>query len=374
MKFHLVLFFTRGVSLRTWAFTGMLDREIAIYQWLVSRGADVSLVTYGDCSDLQYANRLGKINILCNVASEPLEQYEAKLLKIHEQALASANIIKTNQTYGAQTALRAAKHLGVPFVARCGYMWSSNAAREHGVNSDQAKEARRVEQEVFSGADAVVVTTSSMERDVTARLPQVAGKIHVIPNYVDTRLFRPMSVVPTPDSLLFVGRIAPEKNIDLLLEASSSLRARIRIIGEGRLRPSLQDRFSHLREKVTWEGTVPHRDLPLYINEATVFVLPSKYEGHPKALLEAMACGSAVVGGDSPGIREIITHGENGLLSGLTPFSLRENIRRLINDADLRKHLGKHARQHILDHYSLEKVANKELDLICKLLRCRNCV
>lgn len=372
MKFHLVLFFTRGVSLRTWALTGMLDREIAIYRRLIEKGAEVSFVTYGGPSDLDYADRLGKIRILCNVSSEPLERYEEKLAALHCEALASADVIKTNQSYGAQTALRVARHLDVPLVARCGYLWSANAAREYGTDSDQAWEARRTEEEVFSAAEAVVVTTSSMKNDIAGRLPEVAGKINVIPNYVDTTLFCPMPVEPTPNSVLFIGRIALEKNIDLLLEALSSLPATLRIIGEGRLRPKLQDRFSHLDDRVTWEGAVPNTELPQYINEATAFVLPSRYEGHPKALLEAMACQSAVVGGDSPGIREIITHGENGLLCELKPFSLRDTIRHLITDLELRRRLGAQARRYVLDRYSLEKIAKKEWELFCRLLTRRS--
>ncbi len=369
MKFHLVLFFTRGVSLRTWAFTGMLEREIAIYQRLIQQGAEVSFVTYGDHSDLDYAKRLGNIRILCNASSEPLERYEENLLAIHGKTLKSADVIKTNQTYGAQIALRIARRLGIPLVARCGYLWSANAAREHGSDSAQARAACCTEKEVFSAADAVVVTTSLMERDVAARIPEAAHKIEVIPNYVDTDLFRPMAMESVPDSVLFVGRIAPEKNLDLLLEALASLPARLRIIGEGRLRPTLQTRFSYLDDRVAWEGTVAHRELPRFINESAIFALPSRYEGHPKALLEAMACESAVVGGDSPGIREIITHGENGLLSELKPFSLRETIRRLLNDSQLRRHLGKTARRYVLNRYSLEKIVKKEWDLLCRLLQ-----
>ncbi len=224
----------------------MLDREIAIYQRLIQQGAEVSFVTYGDHSDLDYAERLGEIKILCNVSSEPLEWYEENLLELHGNWLTSADVIKTNQTYGAQVALRVARELGVPLVARCGYLWSANATREYGKDSEQARMARCTEEEVFSAADAVVVTTSLMERDIASRIPGAAHKIEVIPNYVDTDLFRPMSVESTADSVLFVGRIAPEKNLDLLLEALASLPARLRIIGEGRLRPTLQNRFSYL--------------------------------------------------------------------------------------------------------------------------------
>ncbi len=219
MNHHLTLFFTRGVSLRTWSMLGMLEREVAIYRRLVESGFDVSFVTYGDASDLVYADKLGGIKVLCNETGMPLEQYESMLLALHGRSLHNRGVIKTNQTLGGELALQTARVLGRPFVARCGYMWSLNAGREHGEQSPAATEARRVEELVFAAADRVVVTTDAMRLNVAQRLPDVAGRVAVIPNYVDTDLFRPIGTAIGEPSLLFVGRIAPEKNLAALLEA-----------------------------------------------------------------------------------------------------------------------------------------------------------
>ncbi len=73
------------------------------------------------------------------------------------------------------------------------------------------------------------------------------------------------------------------------------------LIGEGRLRPELQRRFSNLDGRVTWEGNVSNSQLPDYFNRAEIFVLLSLYEGHPKTLIEAMACGLPAIGADSRG-------------------------------------------------------------------------
>jgi hypothetical protein len=61
---HLVLFFTRGVSLQTWDRVGMFDREVAIYRRLHDRGVQVSFITYGNRLDLNYADRIPGIRIL----------------------------------------------------------------------------------------------------------------------------------------------------------------------------------------------------------------------------------------------------------------------------------------------------------------------
>lgn len=367
MNAHLVLFFTRGVSLRTWAMVGMLDREVALYNYFIKRGVKVSFVTYGNASDLAYSKSLGEIKILCNVSGKSLEEYEQDILALHADDLARADIIKTNQTYGALTALNVAKQLSKPLVARCGYMWSANASREYGHDSLQAKEAFNTEQKVFSEADAVVVTTPAMEADVIARIPQTQGRTFVIPNYVETDLFRPSAHGKNAETILFVGRIAPEKNLEKLLEAVSPLEATVRIIGEGKLRPVLQKRFALLGDRIIWEGNVPNREIPRYMNKATIFALPSRYEGHPKALLEAMACGRPVIGGNSPGIREIIEHGRTGFLSETDPIHLRAALREVLNDSDLRTRLGSAARKFVLEHYSLSRIGGMEMKLLGKL-------
>jgi len=369
MNLHLVLFFTRGVSLRTWAMMGNLDREVAVYKRLIQRGFRVSFVTYGVGEDLAYAERLGGIRILCNYADLPRQLYEKELMSLHGDALRDCDVIKTNQTYGADVALAAARLFGKPLVARCGYMWSHNAAKEHGANSRAAQEAMRVEREVFTSADVVVVTTAAMREDVAQRFPDAAARVRIIPNYVDTDLFRPDADLREMNRLLFVGRIAPEKNLRELLEAIEPLSILLTLIGEGRLRPELQERFAHLDGKVTWEGTVPNAELPGHLNRAAIFVLPSLYEGHPKALIEAMACGTAVIGANSPGIREIIRHRETGYLCDTDSKSIRSALEVLLGNAALRETLGAAARRHIVEHYSLDRVLEQECALLREVVR-----
>ena len=364
MNIHLVLFFTRGVSLRTWSMVGNLDREIALYRFLADHGLDISFVTYGDAADLEYSDRLGGIRILCNEAGLPLEQFENRVFSLHGRALGAADIIKTNQTYGGELALWAARLFRKSLIARCGYMWSFNAALENGDNSPAAAEARRVEAKVFGAADRVVVTTNEMRQAVLSRFPEIGDRALVIPNYVDTELFRPCEESSQDAALLFIGRIAPEKNLEALLEAVRSLPVSLTLIGEGKLRPQLQNKFADLDGRVTWEGNVPNSRLPERIIKAAIFVLPSLYEGHPKTILEAMACGACVVGADSPGIRAIIRHGETGFLCGTDPQSIRLALEELLARPELRRKLGSNARQYVVENYSLSGIGNMELAML----------
>ncbi|MGC8604107.1 MAG: glycosyltransferase family 4 protein, partial [Desulfomonilaceae bacterium] len=258
MKFHLGLFFTRGVSLKTWDLVGNLDREIALYLRMIKAGTQVTFFTYGDSGDLKYLSQLNGIGICCNEMGLDLEEYESNLSQIHGKAFESLSIIKTNQTYGAEIALDVANKFKKPFIARCGYMWSQNCLREHGVDSPVTLEAFRVENKVFNRADGIVVTTETMRDDVLNRMRVIGAKLMVIPNYVDTDVFRPLKMARKRDTLVFVGRIAPEKNLESLFEAIRPLNVRLLIIGEGRLRPFLQEKYADLDRKLLWEGGVPN--------------------------------------------------------------------------------------------------------------------
>ena len=364
MNIHLVLFFTRGVSLRTWSMMGMLEREVAIYKRLVRRGFEVTFVTYGSAADLVYAEKVDGIRILCNQTDLPPEVYENSLCSLHRDTLDSCHIIKTNQIYGADLALAASQVFQKPLVARCGYMWSQNAAREHGIDSEAAIHAREIEEKVFRGANRVVVTTPAMRSDVLRRIPDAAPKIAVIPNYVDTDVFRPDCAVRDESTLIFVGRIAPEKNLPALLEAIQPLEVRLTLIGEGKIRPELQQRFASLDGRISWEGNVPNSELPRYLNRAGLFILPSFYEGHPKALIEAMACGLPVIGADSPGIRELIRHEETGYLCAGDPASIRNAIQDLLARPTLAARMGRNARQYVMGNYALDRIAESEVALL----------
>lgn len=368
----LTLFFTRNVSLRTWDTVGMFDREIALYQALQARGVRVAFVTYGDRGDRAYADRLPGIRILCNWPGWPLERYEAWLRWLHGWHFWRTDVIKTNQTDGALAALRAASFWGKRFVARCGYMWSVNMGHQYGAESPTHLYVRRIESRVFSSANHIIVTTGEMAADVHTRIPSAQEKISVVPNYVETDRFVPSEHPETdaarPYDVIFVGRMEPEKNLPALFRAIEALGIHALVIGSGTLRDELQRDFACLESQVTWLAQVPNAELPEYYVQARVFALVSFYEGHPKTLIEAMACGLPVLGTDVPGIRSIITHGVNGWLCGTDTDSIREELRSLLAAADRRIEFGRRARTYAEEHYSLDHVASLELDIYRRLV------
>ncbi len=366
----LVLFFTNNVSLRTWADAGILEREVEIYRRLLPHVGRITFVTYGDSRELQYAKQLGGIRVLFNRWGLPAHWYARLIPLLHMPRLLKADILKTNQASGARAALPVRRWLHKKLIARCGYMWSLNTARKYGKHTEVARRAYREEQRAFRIADRVVVTTPAM-RDYTVESHGIdAGKVAVIPNYVDVELFSPEGEeVRDNDTIIFIGRLVEEKNIGALIEAVSNLNVRLMIIGDGPLRSELEAKAAKARADILFLGRIPYSDLPGYIRRSTLFVLPSLWEGQPKALLEAMACGVPVAGGDSPGIRELVTHGETGYLCETSASGIRDAITSLLADESLRKRLGANGREFVVQNFSLERVVDMELGLYASLVQ-----
>ncbi|NJN95345.1 MAG: glycosyltransferase family 4 protein [Anaerolineales bacterium] len=96
--------------------------------------------------------------------------------------------------------------------------------------------------------------------------------------------------------------------------------------------------------------------------------MASQIEGHPKALLEAMACGLTVIGVDAPGIRELIQHGENGWLCSANEDSLRAAIQELLAQPQLRAELGCRARKFVVENFAIAQVTQLELAVLKKVV------
>jgi glycosyltransferase involved in cell wall biosynthesis len=274
-------------------------------------------------------------------------------------------VIKSNQIQGADVALAAARLRKKPFIARCGYLPSDNLERAHGAESPQAKGAQALERHVFAGADRVVVTTPAIRHTILHRYQLPPERVRVIPNYVDTALFAPAQCeAPGPSRLLYVGRLEQEKNPGVLLDAVEGLNVELVMVGKGSLGEALTRQVAERRLPVTFLGNVPNAELPRLINSSAAFIMPSLIEGHPKALLEAMACGRPVIGTNVQGIRELITDRVTGLLCEPHPDRLRTAICDVLNDESLRTKLGAAARAHVAERFSLERVAEMESALL----------
>lgn len=364
---HLTLFFTYKASLERWQNVGMFEREVALYKNYQAKGIDVSFVTYGKNDHLLFKERLPGIDILCNEKRLSTKLYTALIPLLHARKLRDTDIIKTNQTPGGLVALRSASLFKKPLLARSGYLHSEFTANRYGKNSRKAVKALHEETRLYTLASRIEVTTPTMRQSIVSRLPDAEHKTTVIPNYVDTKIFTPRKTQCDID-LLFIGRLILQKNIFALLEALEGLDFRTVIIGSGPLEQKLKVKANDLGIDITWKSNVPNHDLPDYLNRSKIFILPSLYEGHPKTLIEAMACGVPIIGADSPGIREIIRDGETACLCGTEPESIRRAIKKLAASEPLRNTLSQNSRKFVTANYSIENIFEREHQLLQEIL------
>ncbi len=217
-------------------------------------------------------------------------------------------------------------------------------ALSHSVTKARGRLSRRLACVLASS----IITLTERDTELYAKLFSPSGRVTTIPNIltlpkVERRVRRP--------EILALGRLAPQKGFDLLIEAWSAASSELpgwslHIVGDGPMRDELVQRTSALgiKDRVTFS---PFSDnpFPLY-SECGIFVLSSRFEGLPFVLIEAMTCGTACISFDCPnGPREVIHSGVNGILVPAERVDdLANAIVRLGANPILRERLGEAAR------------------------------
>jgi len=279
---------------------------------------------------------------------------------LHGRALRDTTVVRTFNITGALPGIVLRAYTGAPVFVSYGYSLPDFIRFERG--RFKSGLYRIVERIALSGSDCILAATPAQVRRLSDRFSD--RRIAWLPNAVDTDLFC-LKSTPRSDHLLFVGRLTPQKNLDAFFRAVARVDPSlpIRIVGEGEAEPQLRRLAADLGLRVAFMGTVSNDRLaPLYA-EARAFVLPSHFEGMPKVLLEAMACGVACLGSDVDGIRDVIEDEKTGILAPPSVDGLARGIDRLA-DPDLREALGRAARRFVVEHFSLEKVMAREIRLL----------
>ncbi|MFQ5456476.1 MAG: glycosyltransferase family 4 protein [Nitrospirota bacterium] len=369
----LTLFFTGGIGLNTWAKVGNLEREIAIYQRLTENLRAVNFVTYGGCKDKQYLSQMGKIGVYPIWWSPFISVNIFHLLFRYWKILMQSDILKTNQISGVEIPIWFKRHFNKKLIVRCGYLHSRFSEQE-GYDEKTVNAAKAYERKAFESADIGVVPTEH-DRDWVVKSHGIPiEKLRVIPNYVDVGIFTPSE--EKKESLfdvVFVGRSGLEKNLLALLGAIAILKARGRsirllFIGGCARDRRLKEICEEKRLEVTFLGNIPNKDLPDYLFQSSVFILPSHHEGHPKVLLEAMSCGLPCIGTRVEGIKELITHRKTGYLCNIDAKSIADAIEVVFSDEAMRKKMGENARRYVLENFSVERALKMELEVIREVI------
>ena len=220
-----------------------------------------------------------------------------------------------------------------------------------------------IERTAYEAADGVIAVSEGMKRDVMKLYGVPEDRVKVIYNGIDPDFYKPTfdeeilkkwGVDPKRPFVLFVGRITRQKGISQLIQAI----------------PQIQD-------------AVPHTELRVLYSHATVFATPSLYEPFGIINLEAMSCGTPVVGSAVGGIPEIIVDGETGYLVPLKAVSatnfepvdpkafqtdFANKLNKILENPELAKKMGEVSRKRAIDVFSWKTIAKQTFDFYAECI------
>lgn len=228
----------------------------------------------------------------------------------------------------------------------------------------------RVSRSVYRSACSVICVSEKV-RDRVIEGAAAPVNTTVLYNGADAQMFSPPDSEPDALIILSVGNLIPVKGHELLLRAFAAIQSKspglsLEIIGDGPERNHLQKlaREQGVAGKVCFRGRQSRRQVADAMRRATVFALPSRYEGLGCVYLEAMAAGKPVIACAGQGIDEVIEQGVNGCLIGTDDLQgLTETLIRLLQQAEVRRKMGDAARRTILHGYTLGQQAARLLRL-----------
>lgn len=287
-------------------------------------------------------------------------------LESHPPDLAYVSMLK----HDAYVALDVGKRLGFPVVLRPEGAGPTGDLAWQSWGRFGRSIGRRTRQ-----ADAIVAISRAIEDELLAD------------GYDPALLARLPNGVPIPEKIwqrrddwrvspraIYVGRLAPEKGLEALIQAWQFIRerrptARLTLVGDGPERPTLEAGTGKLGLGDLVEFVGARSDIEPLLRDSDLFVLPSREEGMSMALLEAMALGMPIVASAIPGNRRLILDFKNGRLARPDdPEDLARVILEQWGDFDRAFHMSRFARQKVAQEYAIADVAKRHLELFAPLI------
>ena len=378
-RLTVTIFNEPGISLKQLSAKGLLVWYYSYYQALCDLGMRINLLSYSGRSELEYAPSSPDISVLCNSFGLPDRTYWRRVHQLHALPLLGTDIIRSRELQGIRAAWRSHWAWGTPIVCRMGFMWSTGLQTRPEVKPEQLQEAYDYERFVFENVTHCIPATSDLAERIIKRAPAAAVKTTVIPLQVDCDLFKPVAIEKRYD-LVYVGWLYRIKNLEAILEAVERTGATIAIIGdssvdadgkpeEPEVKERLLARFGDLDGRIHWLGKKQNSDLTAFVNQAKALILCSFSEGHPRAMLEALACGIPVIGSKVGGIQSTLRHGETGWLCDTDVDSIAAAIDAVLSQPRLIETMGANARKFALENFSLPAIARREYELLADVAR-----
>jgi alpha-maltose-1-phosphate synthase len=302
-------------------------------------------------------------------------------------AVAGADLVHSHTWYANLAGFLAGQLHGIPHVLTAHSLEPLRPWKAEQLGGGYALSSW-CERTAMESAAAIIAVSDGMRADILSAYPAVApDRVHVIRNGIDTVQYAPDSgtdvlarygIDPARPSVAFVGRVTRQKGLPVLLRAAEQLDPAAQLVvcaGQAdtpELAAEVAGLAEHLRATrpgIVWiGGMLAKREVIQILSRATVFACPSLYEPLGIVNLEAMACGTAVVGSRVGGIPEVVADGRTGLLTPPgDPAALAAALNALIGDPGRAAELGRAGRERALAEFSWAQIAAQTAELYATL-------
>jgi len=242
---------------------------------------------------------------------------------------------------------------------------------------------RTVGKFIIDSCDELVVLSNQLVENAMS-LGITKEKIYVIPNGVDLEQFNlridgsdlrnKLHVENDEKVLLFVGRLALVKRIDILIEVTKRVlkdgfKIKTIIVGDGEYK-NYYEKLAKSVKGIIFVGLIPHKEIHKYFAVADILILPSLSEGLPNVALEASACGKPIIATNTGGIPDVVIHGKTGFLAEPNNInSFVYYVELLLNSEDLSRKVGRNAHEHVKKQFNWDVVVKKYEGIYEKIVK-----
>lgn len=312
-----------------------------------------------------------------------MDEFAAEVIRFMRNSSKVYDLVHANFFMSGYVAIAIKQALHIPFVVT--FHALGKVRRQHQGSQDRFPPERcQIEKEVMEEAEAIIAECPQDKTDLITLYEVDARKITVIPCGVNPAEFHPVpkreacariGVKPQERIVLQLGRWVPRKGIETAIRGFSELlrmhrtKARLLIVGGDSPSPDpqLTPEFKRLQiianecgitDSVTFVGARPRCELKYYYSAADAFISTPWYEPFGITPIEAMACGTPVIGSSVGGIKHTVVEGKTGFLIPPRDHTLvGAKLARLFNDGELSERMSGNCVARVIEHFTWEKVS-----------------
>lgn len=218
---------------------------------------------------------------------------------------------------------------------------------------------RSLQKFIISRSDNIIAVSDEIKNVLTSNLGAEPNRISIISCAVDTSVFvslekmdvrRKLGIAQNAKVVLFAGSLSYTKGVDVIFECAQRMPDVLFIlVGDGLLKTGIKN--------CKFPGACPHEEMPIWMNAADIFVLPSRSEGTPVVILEALSCGIPVIASRIGGCPDVIKDGQTGYLVPVNDVDiLQRKLRDLLNDEVGRNLMGRRGREDMMEKFDNKKI------------------